>query len=192
MPRIDKTLFFSEQRKDDRVCANCGRRYGQHVGEHCASMRPDGLGRLPFVDSGQTRKLTYRTEMETGDDYGARCAVCGRLRGQHFSTVLFIFCNYDSLKHYNETGIVTGARFIPEQQKVYKYKPEITKNVKVIMTIADKFMCGGALGVVRFREGRSTQVLWDNGPIYFHDVDNLSLLKDSKDPNILFLMRKSR
>ena len=197
--QTDKAHFFDEQQEANRVCRNCGERYGKHYGLSCPIKRIDGERTL-FIDSGNVRKAknsttTYRKEVTADDNYEVRCAICGRRRGQHFSTATYIFCNYKDLKCYKETGAVTGPRFISvigqKEQQLHKYKPEIAKNAKVLMAVADKFMNEGGIGVVKFREDNSAQVYWNNGTIYFHSVGNLTLLKDSKDPNIIFLTRKN-
>jgi len=130
------------------------------------------------------------------DDYSIICQTCGRHRGDHYSNNSnspVIFCDYKDLKHYLATGIVEGPRFVPTdgRKMIYKWKSKIVENAKVVMATSDGLAKKGQVGIVINRDEDTARVAWNNGLSYRHHINNLSLLSDSTDPNLLFLVRKS-
>ena len=126
------------------------------------------------------------------DNYQVRCALCGRRRGQHYSaSENLIFCRYEDLQTLKDTGVVTGGRFITLGPKeTHIYKPEIKENSEVVMAVTDKFIHKGRIGIVKWRDHRAAKILWNKNCLYFHQIENISLLKDVKDPNLLFSIKE--
>jgi hypothetical protein len=129
------------------------------------------------------------------DNYETKCKTCGERRGSHYSTSkyghMLIFCTQTDLQRYLDTSIIQGKRFIPDYTpKKYSCKPEIVEDTMVIMVKTDTWAKEGQIGIVRSRDNRSAKISWYGNGIYFHPLDRISLLKEAKDPNILFLLAK--
>lgn len=60
----------------------------------------------------------------------------------------------------------------------------------ITMIAKNKIIPPGSMGIVKYRDQSSAKVQWDNGNLYFHQIENISILKDVKDPNVLFCLEK--
>jgi len=137
--------------------------------------------------------------MSTVDNYAIICKSCGRRRGNHYSmrntnnSKLLTFCNLGDLKHYMDTGKVKYSKmFVPVKiiEETHKHNSKWIKNTKVIMAITDRWMKKGQIGVIILRDKNTVQVTWNNGKTYRHYIENVALLKGTKDPNLLFLAKR--
>lgn len=133
------------------------------------------------------------------DSFAVMCKSCGRRRGSHYSTnnnnEILIFCKSNDFERYKDTGEIDYSKtFVPVDtvKETYKYNSKLIKNARVIMAVTDRWAEEGQIGTIIHRDRNTVQVTWNNEKTYFHNIENIALLKGTKDPNLLFLMEKNR